>query len=349
MTHQRVYRGRIVGLVLVSIALVVGLAACSEGEEAGDTFDIAVYVPGVVAGSPTYEMMAAGVQQAVDERSNATYKLLEGGFNQGEWENGVTSLAATGQYELIVTSNPSMPEIAERVSATFPEQAFLVLDGYLEGHPRIHTVMFNQTEQAFLSGYFAGLVTQSDMEFANEAPSAGLLAGQEYPIMNDVILPGFELGLDTVVGAGTVDFRVLGNWFDAARATELANGMIGNGIDVILAIAGSGNQGVIAAAQENGAYVLWYDSAGYDQAPGTVVGSTVVRLDRAAYERSLAAIDGELEMGIAEVLGVGDGYVDFADEDPAYRRAVPESVRGEMQDILARMRSGQVAFDMPIN
>jgi simple sugar transport system substrate-binding protein len=257
-------------------------------------------------------------------------------------------MAAGGGYDLIVTSNPSMPEIVESVAESVEDVRFLVLDGYLEGHPRIHTVLFNQREQAFLSGYFAGLVTDDGLEYANPRPRVGLLAGQEYPIMNDVILPGYRLGAQSVVEGATVDFRVLGNWFDAGSAQEIAADMIGRGSDVILTIAGGGNQGVVASAREREAYVLWYDDSGYDQAPGVVVGSSFVRQDRATYNAALRAIRGELEWGRARVLGVADGMVSFDTEHPAFVEHVPESIRAEMNEVLDRMESGELSFEMPI-
>jgi len=208
--------------------------------------------------------------------------------------------------------------------------------------------MFNQREQAFLAGHFAGLVGRSSMVEPTETLRAGLLAGQEYPIMNEVIMPGYELGLRSVDPDAAVDFRVLGNWYDAGRAAELANSMYTTGSHIVLTIAGGGNQGVISSARERDAYVIWYDTPGLDEAPGVVVGSTWVALDRAAYERTLEAIGGDLVYGQGEVLGVADGYVGFVDDDPLYERHVAESVRAQMALMIERMESGEVYLDMPL-
>jgi simple sugar transport system substrate-binding protein len=334
----------LVGLILAPISTVF---AAGDAEVTEEAFSIGVFVPGVVEGSPTYEMLVSGVERAVSESESATVKIVEGGFNQATWQQGVTELAATGRYDLIVTSNPSMPEICDAVSDQFPDQRFLVLDGYLSGNSQIHTVLFNQREQAFMAGHFAALVTQSDMEHANDDVRVGLLAGQEYPIMNQVILPGYELGLRSVIPEGSVDFRVLGNWYDAAKASEITNNMLATGSDVILTIAGGAGQGVITSARESGGYALWFDSAGYDLAPGIVIGSSVVRLDEAAFERTLAAIAGELSYGEADVLGVADGYVDFDTEHRLYERNVPESIRAAQAQLIGRLKSGEISLEMP--
>lgn len=166
--------------------------------------------------------------------------------------------------------------------------------------------------------------------------------------MNEVILPGYELGLRSVDPDGTVDFRVLGNWYDAGRAAELASSMYATGSHIVLTIAGGGNQGVISAARDRDAYVIWYDTPGLDEAPGIVIGSTYVALDTAAYERTLAGIRGELAFGQAEVLGVADGYVGFVQDDRLYERHVDETVRARMARTVEKMESGELFLDMPL-
>jgi len=339
---------RTLAIVLTLSIATASLYATGTGETSdSDSFDIGVFVPGVVDGSPTYEMMVNGVQQAVDEAGTASVAVVEGGFNQSTWEEGVMSMAASGSYDLIVTSNPSMPEIAATVAEAIPEVKFLVLDGYLSGNDRIHTILFNQQEQAFLCGYFAGLVTTSAMPGSNPQGRVGLLAGQEYPIMNDVILPGYELGLDAIVPDGTVDFRVLGNWYDAGKAQEIVADMVAQGSDVVLTIAGGGNQGAISAARERGIHVVWYDDSGYDQAPGVVVGSSFVRQDVAAYEATLQAIRGELTYGDAQILGVADGAVSFDTEHPEFIENVPAEIAREMERLLQRLETGELRLEMP--
>jgi simple sugar transport system substrate-binding protein len=334
--------------VVFAIATGAFAGGTSETPEA-DLYSIGVFVPGVVEGSPTYEMLVDGVRRAADESGTATVKVVEGGFNQALWEQGVTSMAASGEYDLIVSSNPEIPDIVLNVLEAFPDQSFLLMDAWLQGNPQVHTVMFNQREQAFLAGHFAGLVGRSEMVAEQDTMRAGLLAGQEYPIMNEVMLPGYELGLRSVDPDATVDFRVLGNWYDAGRAAELASSMYATGSHIVLTVAGGGNQGVISAARERDAYVIWYDTPGLDEAPGVVIGSTYVELDRAAYERTLRAIQGELAFGQADILGVADGYVGFVEDDSLYERHVDETVRAEMSVMVNKMKQGDVYLEMPVD
>jgi simple sugar transport system substrate-binding protein len=336
----------------ISLLLIVAMSAAASGAAedtgpGGTGFSVGVFVPGFVEGSPTYEMLVSGAERAVGEAPGATITITEAGYNQAEWLEKLTAFAATGQYDLIVTSNPAMPALCAEVGQSFPEQRFVVIDGYLPGTPRIRTTLFNQVEQAYLVGYMAGLVTTSGMAGANPLLRAGMVVGQEYPIMNDAIVPGFERGLQAAAPGSELDVRVVGNWYDAAKAAELAAGIFEGGADVILTIAGGANQGVVRAAKERGKYVLWFDSNGYSVEPGVVVGSSVVAHDEATYRAVSAALKGTLSYGDAEILGARDGFVRFIDDDPLYRQSVPETIRKRMADEAQQVRLGKVKLSMP--
>ncbi len=335
-------------LILLSMVCMPTLAfGAPSTEGADDTYDIGVFVPGVVAGSPIYEQLVAGAERAAKEHGNATVKLLEGGFNQGEWEEKIMSMAATMEYELILTSNGAMPYVVLPVADAFPDQRFLIVDAVFEGNPQMYTVLYNQVEQAALVGYLGGLITKSDMPGVTRDLKIGVIVGQEYPAMTEMIVPGYEKGAREVDPGIEVDMRVLGNWYDANKAAELANSMMDAGVDVILTIAGGANQGVITAAQDRGRYVLYFDEDNYELAPGTIVGCASLSQERAVFENVIAAMDDSLEWGSAKILGIADGYVDFVDGNPLYREAVPSAIRAEMEEMLSAVRSGEVALEVP--
>ncbi|MDR2362839.1 MAG: BMP family ABC transporter substrate-binding protein [Spirochaetaceae bacterium] len=333
-------------LVCFAVLVLAGCGTKKNNQSGGSpaTADkskkIAVFIPGVMSGSPIYEMLAAGVNRAAAEQPDVSVTVIEGGFNQAEWETRITALAASGAYGLIVSSNPSLPAIAQSVSAKFPEQQFLLLDGEVTGNPAIYSLRYNQREQAFMAGHIAALVTL-ETETA-EVRRVGLVAAQEYPAMNTIILPGYLAGARSVDPAFTVDFRVVGNWFDAGTGASLAADMIRGGAAVILCIAGGANEGVVQAAFEAGAKAVWFDTNGYGIRPGTVVGSSVLYQDKAAYEQTKRYLAGTLPFGRAEMVGVSDGFVDFVEDDPRYVSAVSPEIRAKQAELLGRIRSGEL-------
>jgi simple sugar transport system substrate-binding protein len=329
---MKIFIGR--SLVLPALcAAALGLAGCGRGTPkpapvaaaaGGTERSIVVFVPGFMAGSPIYAMLAEGVQRgAADYQARnpgggaVKVTVIEGGVNQAEWEPRITALAAGGAYDLIVSSNPSLPVIAAGVSVKFPGQKFLLLDGELAGNPAIYSLRYNQREQAYMAGHLAALAAR-DLAAAGGpgAGKIGLVAGQEYPAMTNIILPAYREGARAADPACTVDFRVVGNWYDAAKGAELAADMIRGGAGLILCVAGGANEGVVQAAVEAGAKVVWFDITGSGSRPGVGAGSATLRQDRAAYEKTLLYLEGSLPFGSAELVGAAGGYVDFVEDDP---------------------------------
>lgn len=332
--------------VLAAAALAaLAFAGCSGSAKEASLRSVAVFIPGVVSGSPTYEELVAGATKAVAAVKGASLKVIEAGYNQAEWQDKLAAVAASGQFGLVVTSNPSMPELCAAVAKQFPKMRFLVTDGWLEGNPAIHTVLYNQYEQAWIVGYLAGLLSSTEVEGRKPHGMAAMVVGQHYPTLDRLIEPGFEAGLRAADPEARFADRVLGNWYDANKAAELAKSLVAEGADVILPIAGGAGQGVLTAAKEAGIKALWFDNSGYALAPGVVVGSAIARQDRVVAERLGAILAGQGAglFGKAEVVDAARGYIDFDDTGAAYK-ALPAELRAKFEKQLAALRDGSLAF-----
>ena len=335
-------KNRFVCMTVTVFALMLGSPLFAAGP-----VNVAIFVPGVAAGSPLYEQLVTGAQKAAEEFPPMTLKVVEAGFNQADWPEKMTSLAATNEYAYILTSNMSMPFICADVAKSFPRQKFIVMDSYLAGNPQIYTLMYNQVEQGYFAGYLAGLVTKSRMKGATSELKVGAIVAQEYPALTKEIIPGYTRGFTAIDPRITLDYRVIGNWYDATKGADLANSMMDAGVDVILPIAGGAGQGVIKAAQERGRYVVYFDSNAYAIAPGTIVGCATLDQNRAVYETLKKAVQGTLVFGKADVVDAKSGFVDFADSDPLYTKNVPADVRARMADLLKKFRSGAMTLAVP--
>jgi simple sugar transport system substrate-binding protein len=323
----------------VSLFCVLLGSCAKEKETAPAPFSVLVYITGVRAESPTYDMLAAGAEEFARDHPGVGLKVYEAGFNQAEWEEQLTSLVAGGEYDLVLGSNPSLPEICAAVGKKFPGQRFIITDAEYGGNPQIATWLYNQYEQSFYLGYLAGLITVSSMDHANPAKKIGFIAAQEYPMLNRQILPGFLEGARQADPEITMDFRVIGNWFDASKAAELASSMIAAGVDVFGSIAGGAAQGIIRAAAAEGAYVVVHNTAVYDLAPGVIAGCGVMEQKKLTMEILGAALAGTVEYGAAKTVGTGEGYLGFAADDPGYRALVPEDIRRKVDAFIGDMRT----------
>lgn len=305
---------------------------------------VAVFVPGVVSGSPIYEMLAAGARQAAEAVPGTNFRVVEAGFNQAEWLDKLAALAASGEFDLIVTSNPALPELCAKVAESYPSMRFFAADAYLSGNPAIHTVLYNQLEQGYIVGYLAGLITTSSLPGANRAKKAGMVVAQTYPTLDKLIRPGFEAGLKAADPEISLDIRVVGNWYDANRSAELTASLIDGGVDVILPIAGGAGQGVLSASRERGTYAVWFEGKGYGLAPGTILGCAVLDQERLVRERVSALLSGDKALfGRADVVGAAEGYIGFDPDGDAYR-ALPAELRARFEKALADLRAGSPSF-----
>ena len=336
--HQNLKSVCIITLFLAAFSFLS--ASGQEEDNSLTAYEIAVFVPGVLEGSPTYEEMDRGVRNAAEQR-NLAVTTVEAGFNQGEWKDRLTSVAAEGKYNLIVTSNPALTELCREVKAMFPEQQFLVLDGENKPDDSLTVFSYNHKEQAFLAGFLAAHASLSELDNLSGSYKLGLIAGQTYPDMDRAIVPGFVMGMKSVDPRFELDFRVVGNWYDAAKSAELAESMYRSGVDVILPIAGGANQGVLSAAKKEGKYIVWFDSPGTDAAPGVILGSAIVRQEQAAQEMVLGLIDGVLEQGDLKEGTIKDGYVLIDEEEEAYGKYVPSGVRQKVAFQMEQFVSGR--------
>lgn len=185
-------------IFLFACMLSLFYSSCSKEEKKENVLNIALFLPGVRAESPIYDMLGSGVERAVENAKNAGKNvellILEAGTNQGQWLEKLNNIANENKYDIIISSNPSMPSIAKQVLEKFPKNKFLILDAYCDDEPKITTCKYNQYEMGYVAGYIAALVSTSDMKNANKEQKIGLIAGQEYPDMNNIILPSFLAG-----------------------------------------------------------------------------------------------------------------------------------------------------------
>jgi simple sugar transport system substrate-binding protein len=330
---------RIVLLALVSIVCAAAVFAAPA--------KIAIFIPGARAGSPIYDDMAKGVERFAAENPGSTVKVYEAGFNQAEWEEKLTSLVALGAYDYLVTSNPSMPDLIAKIAPDFPKLKFICLDGQLSGVPNAYTVLYNQLEQGYVTGYLAGLASVAPLPGAQVSKKVGMVIGQHYPTMDRLIVPGFEQGLKAADPGASVDVRVVGNWFDATKAADLSRSLIAQGISVILPICGSASQGVLKALQDAGRYAVFFDGNEFARAPKTIIGCTILQQERLAYTTLKAAADGTLPFGTAAVVGMKDGYTEFLDKHPTYVANVPAAIRAKVSAVVEQIKAGKLQFKVP--
>jgi len=321
--------------LFLCLLLVFGCEKKSTSDNKKE-LSVLVFITGVIAGSPPYELMAEGAVEFAKNNQNISVKIYEAGINQAEWEPQLAQMVSTGEYDVVLGSNPSLPEICANVAKSFPNQKFIITDAQYEGNPQIRTYLYNQYEQSLFLGYLAGLVTTSTMPNANSAKKIGFIAAQEYPLLTREMLPGFLEGARLADPQIELDMRVTGSWADANKASELALAMMSAGVDVFTAIAGGAAQGMIKTAVENGAYIVWYNTNVYNAAPSVIVGCGIMEQKKLVMEILRGVMEGKMQYGISHTVGIKEGYINFDFDDPLYKESLPLDVREKFEAFMGK-------------
>jgi simple sugar transport system substrate-binding protein len=331
-------------ILIISFISITTLLAGGNKEEDNqvDDFSVLVFISGNLVGSPPYQKLNDGAIEFSQKYPNVTIKTYEAGYNQAEWESQLTSLVATNQYDVVLTTNPSLSEICDNISKKFVDQKFLITDAYFEGNPNIATYEFNQYQQSFILGKLAAMIARSDLENIRNTNKLGFVLSQEYPLINEQILPGYLDGARTVDPNFTIDKRIIGNWYDADKANELTTSMINSGADVISTISGSASIGVINSAKENNAYIVFPNDNVYSQAPGVILGCGAMNQKELAIKILDDAYNSNVNWGTAEIESIESGYIGFYSDDPLFTENLPSSIRDEFLSWLEKVKTGEI-------
>jgi basic membrane lipoprotein Med (substrate-binding protein (PBP1-ABC) superfamily) len=307
---------------------------------------LGVFIPGRLGDSPDYDKLADGAQRLAMRDKRLTVSVFEAGFDQSKWTEQLTSYAASGNYDVIYTSNESMGPMVAQVAKSVPNIKFIVNDSWVAGNDRIYCSFTNRYQQSYLYGYMMALVSTSTLPGANPDKKIGLIYGQHYTTMDDLIIPGIEAGAKAVDPAFELKSVMLGNWFDAAKAESLTNALIDEGVDVMGAVVGSALPGVLNACTSRKVYMVTYDTANFDKAPGVIVGSVESQIGDMVTADLNALLNGTVPWGKPEVFGAEKGYVSSPLNAPAWLQ-IPENVRQQYATEYNKVVSGQKALPVP--
>lgn len=304
-------------------------------------FSVALLITGEVVGNAIYEMMVDGARRAAQD-FGIDVKVIEGGYNPARWATLLVSLAASKSYDLIITFTEGMPKNVENAARTFPNQKFVLMDALAPALPNVYSVAFRDEEMAYLAGYFAAMVTKSDMRGANELLKIGMIAGDVYPAMMEKMKPAYEKGARDVDPNVEVLFSVVGSWADPNKGAELAQAQYEQGVDVIFLVAGGSGMGAVRKAREMGRYVIGVDSNYIDKDPQVILACALKHANKAIYEVLARAVRNELRFGTNEVWGIREGMIGFTFDDPNYIKNVPQHIRDEMLRVYEKLKEGSI-------
>lgn len=354
---KRTKRG-IISILL--LAMVVLVSACgnnnsngnnaasssntaSSTEETKSPYSVLYYINGTLGDKSFYDSAQAGLDRAVVD-FGITAKTIEGGTNSADWPSGLASALSTGKYNVVITGTSQMADITKELAAQYPDIQFIFFDDLIEGTSNIYSMLYAQSEGAFLAGAFAALATTStELSNANADKTVGFVGGMDIPIIND-FRTGFEQGAAYVDPEVKVIASYVGDFSSAPKAKEIALSQINSqNVDIIFNVASGAGLGTLEAANEKGVYSIGVDSNQNTLYPGSVLTSMLKNVDNTVYRAIDLMIKGFVPQ-TGEVLGMEEDAVGLA-KDELYDQYVPQSIKDKMAEIEAKLANGEIVVE----
>jgi basic membrane protein A and related proteins len=249
------------------------------------------------------------------------------------YEPAMRQLAERG-YNLVITVGFSQADALKKISPLFPKTHFAIIDAFVDV-PNVASLIFSEHEGSFLVGYLAGLKTQTKI--------VGFIGGMDVDLIKR-----FELGYREGVAYANPKVRILSNyagvtseaWMNPTKGKELALAQIGQGADILFAVAGATNQGVFDAVEEKKKLAIGVDSNQNWVKPGFILTSMLKRVDVAVYETVKAEKEGRFVWG-NKYFGLSNKGVDYA-MDKYNESLIPPDLQKKIEKVRADITAGKI-------
>ncbi|HEX9124131.1 MAG TPA: BMP family ABC transporter substrate-binding protein [Actinomycetota bacterium] len=353
---------RIARLVAVVAVFAMLAAACASNENGGGGGGTTSGAAKPGEGMSGCEVTDTG---GIDDKSfNATaYK----GLTDAQDQLGITAKYLESQTQqdyqpniqafidqkcnLIITVGFLLGDATEAAAKANPDQDFAIVDfAYEKTYPNLLGLTFQTDQAAFLAGYLAAGMTQTD--------KVGTFGGLNIPTVS-IFMNGFWAGVQKYNQDNSTSVLVLGwdakkqngtftgdfeNQDNGRRVTE---DLIGEGADIILPVAGPVGLGAAAAAQDAGnVNLIWVDTDGCVSASEycpLFLTSVEKKMDVAVFDSMKAVIDGTFQGGVYSGTLENSG-VDIAPYHE-WDSKIPADLKSKIDELKQGIIDGTVSAD----
>ena len=350
---RRVAVPRLLALAGVSAVLLAGCAAAPEAE--GSSANDSDYCARMVTNSGGLEDRSfnqtswAGLQEAGKKFGIDADVLI----STSETDLAPNVEQATGSgCGFVLTVGYELADATKAEAAANPDTHFAIVDETVDGK-NIKPIVFDTAQASYLAGYLAAGVSKTGVV-------ATFGGGNQPPVT--LFMDGFVDGVAKYNEMHGTSVRVLG-WDKATQdgvftgdfenvnlGKTTTQGLIDQGADVILPVAGQVGEGAAAAALESGAAkIIWVDNDGYETLPAEYrpILLTSVLKDTTGAVVDIVGDDIEGTFDSAPFVGTlengGVGLADFHD----LAASVSAELSGELDQLKADIIAGTITVTSP--
>lgn len=193
-------------------------------------------------------------------------------------------------------------------------------------------VSFKSYESAFLAGYLAAKVSQTN--------TVGFIGGKDETVIHE-----FENGFVAGVKYANPEVNILvnyaGTYSDEEIGKQLADEQYRQGADIIFHAAGQTGFGVFDSAVSNNLYAIGVDNDQSSYAPSNIIASVIKKVDVAVNNLTEQFLLGKLQAGQNYVYGIKDGGVDIV----THKYIVSSEIQNEIATLKNKIISGELKIE----
>jgi basic membrane protein A len=276
-----------------------------------------------------------GLKQAKAELG-ADIRVLTSKSN-ADYVPNLSSLARQ-KYDLVIAVGFLMGDATAKVAKSFPNVNFAIIDfpaGGLKGKPQnVHGLLFKENEAGYLAGSMAALYVKK--KGGKQVVSA--VGGLKVPAV-DSYAAGYAAGAKKANPGVKSIFAYSQDFVDQAKCKEIALNQIGQGSQVVFAVAGQCGLGALDAAKEKNAQGIGVD-ADQSYVNPNVMTSALKKVDVAAFDTAKDLQAGTFKGGADTVFDIKSGAVGLGKVNAAgqpfeadVKKIQDQIVSGEITDI----------------
>ncbi len=303
-----------------------------------------------------------GVEQAADELGVEFIGVESNSEN--DYGPNLESLVAEG-CDTIVTVGFALATATKESAAANPDIEYVLIDDSADGgddgqtfdgqadQPNIKPLLYNTAQAAFLAGYAAADYSKTGV--------VGTYGGLPFPTVT-IFMDGFKQGVEyynetkgaevEVKGWDGKDGLFTGGFEANPTATQTAQQLLDQDVDVILPVGGPIYQGALTAIADSGADValVGVDADFFETDPNTqdvVFTSILKNMKVSTYEAIMSAADDTFDFApyIGTLENDGVGIAPFHN----FEGGISDTLQGELDEIKAGIVDGSIPVESYLN
>lgn len=259
--------------------------------------------------------------------------------NEGYKQN---MMNAAEENDFVIPIGWEFSEI-KSVAEEYPDTKFIWIDNVVDGiesSPNILCITYKQNEGAFLAGYIAARMSQTN--------AIGAVGGDDSEVIND-FMTGYEQGAKYANAGINIYTNYVGDYENPQKGKFCAEKLHQKGADVIFQVAGNTGNGVFQAAKEDGFYAIGVDqdqkisASEYDD---VIICSVKKEVGNSIYDTIRAFIEDETwDGGQNRVCGMDEGYISIAYGNSESKQQISEDLKNDVAALAKKIAGGTIVVE----